>query len=209
MKNLNSVQPIVAKLEELFDVFNGRFFEGALQKPVITVSPDTSGAYGWVTTWKAWKLEGSEDEGFYEINVCAEHLSRPFKNVCATLLHEMTHLHNLQNGIKDTSRGNSYHNAKFKEEAEKRGLFIEKSEKYGWSITTLNEEGDEFVTSLNFDGFQLYRQKMTKVEKAKKKSSSRKYVCPYCDTIVRATKEVNITCTDCDVPFELEEGDEE
>lgn len=100
-----SLQPIIEKLESLFSSFNDKFYDGGLQKPIITVSPDaTKGAYGWCTSWKAWKLEGSgDDAGYYEINICAEYLSRPFELVAQTLLHEMVHLYNLQIGVQDTS----------------------------------------------------------------------------------------------------------
>lgn len=40
-----------------------------------------------------------KDDGFYEINICAEHLARPFEQVAETLLHEMVHLYNLQIGV--------------------------------------------------------------------------------------------------------------
>jgi hypothetical protein len=43
----NSLHTIIEKLESLFSSFNSKFFNGELQKPIITVSPDTTkGAYG-------------------------------------------------------------------------------------------------------------------------------------------------------------------
>ena len=43
-----SLKPVIDELETLFSKFNKAFFEGKLEKPVITVSPDhTRGAYGW------------------------------------------------------------------------------------------------------------------------------------------------------------------
>ena len=49
-----SLKPVIDELETLFSKFNKAFFEGTLEKPVITVSPDhTRGAYGWCTGWKA------------------------------------------------------------------------------------------------------------------------------------------------------------
>ncbi len=67
-----SLKPVIEELEDLFSKFNTRFFADKLEKPVITVSPDhTRGAYGWCTGWKAWKA--GEDEGHYEINLCAEY----------------------------------------------------------------------------------------------------------------------------------------
>lgn len=72
-----SLKPVIEELENLFSKFNARFFADKLEKPVITVSPDhTRGAYGWCTGWKAWKA--GEDEGHYEINLCAEYLNRDY-----------------------------------------------------------------------------------------------------------------------------------
>lgn len=84
-----SLKPVIDELETLFSKFNKAFFEGKLEKPVITVSPDhTRGAYGWCTGWKAWQ-DGTKEGGYYEINLCAEYLNRPFEETCGTLLHEM------------------------------------------------------------------------------------------------------------------------
>ena len=112
-----SLKPVIEKLESLFSSFNQKFYNGELQTPVITVSPDTTkGAYGWCTSWKAWSnldpdskttdisqmskadLDAMQNEGFYEINICAEHLARPFEQVAETLLHEMVHLYRTQAG---------------------------------------------------------------------------------------------------------------
>lgn len=41
-----SLKPVIGELESLFSTFNKAFFEGKLETPVITVSPDTTkGAY--------------------------------------------------------------------------------------------------------------------------------------------------------------------
>lgn len=190
-------------MESLFYRFNLKYYAGELKMPVITVSPDTtSGAYGWCTTWKS-KDDESKDGGFYEINMCAEHLTRPFEEVCATLLHEMVHLDNIGKGIKDTSRGGTYHNKRFKETAEQHGLIIEHDSKYGWTITKLNDDAKAFVATLDGSAFQLFREKAPRLSKAGS-SSSRKYVCPCCGLIVRATKEVRVICGDCGVELEWE-----
>lgn len=221
-----SLQPVIEKLECLFSKFNEKFFAGALENPIITVSPDTTkGAYGWCTTWKAWSNKQLEqkktvdlatmskedlenlkkDEGFYEINICAEHLARPFEQIAETLLHEMVHLYNLQIGIQDTSRGGTYHNKKYKEAAEQHGLNVEKDAKYGWTKTSLNDEAKAFVDNLQDKKFELYRKRFPKIPSAAKtKQSSRKYICPVCDCIIRATKEVHVICGDCNVEFEEE-----
>ena len=69
-----SLKPMIANLESLFSKFNDLFYDGELQSPVITISPDTTrGAYGWCTSGKVWK---NQDTGFYEINMCAEYMTR-------------------------------------------------------------------------------------------------------------------------------------
>lgn len=203
--NDNSLKSVIEQLENLFSKFNKKFFNGELETPIITCSPDTTkGAYGWCTSWKAWKQEGQESDGFYEINMCAEHLNRPFEETCETLIHEMVHLINLQNGIQDTSRSGMYHNKKFKVTAEEHGLVIKKDAKYGWCRSSLSEEALEYVKSLDGQAFTLVRSRVPKV-KGKSSSSSKKYTCPGCGSIVRATKELNIMCGDCELHFELQE----
>lgn len=144
------------------------------------------------------------NDGYYEINMCAEYLSRPFEETACTLLHEMAHLYNLEIGVQDTSRGGTYHNKKYKETAESHGLIVTKDSKYGYCRTTLNDEAKAFVEQFNHTEFSLYRKSAMKAEKEKKSSSSRKYVCPDCGCIIRATKEVHVICADCNIPFEEE-----
>ena len=192
---MKSLKDVIGTLENLFDKFNDDVYQGELEKPIISVSPDTtSGAYGWVTSWKAWDNYG---QGRYEINLCAEHLNRPFAEICETLLHEMVHLYNLQHEIKDTSRGGKYHNMKFKTEAEKRLLDVDKDSKYGFCRTSLNEDGVAYIENLDAINFPLYRITPTKASSGSRKSSSRKYICPTCGLSIRATKDVNIMCGDC------------
>lgn len=118
----------------------------------------------------------------------------------------MVHLWNLQEGVQDTSRSGTYHNQKFKAAAEAHGLTVEKTAKHGYSKSTLTPETLNFVQSLGKNSFSLVRPKVggLKGAGAKSKQSSRKYVCPGCGAIIRATKEVYVICGDCEIPFELE-----
>lgn len=216
-----SLKPVIDKLENLFSKFNEKFYNEELQKAIITVSPDTTkGAYGWCTAWKAWsnqkpkkisdmkpeEIEATKSEGFYEINICAEYLARPFEQICETLLHEMVHLYNLQVGVRDTSRSGTYHNKKYKDAAEQHGLTVDKDAKYGWTKTSLNEEAKAFVDGLQDNKFQLFRKPSFKMDGSPKtKQSTRKYVCPMCGCIIRATKEVHVICGDCNAEFEKAE----
>ena len=215
-----SLIPVLKTLEELFVILNNEFFSGELETPVITAS--TAGrksAYGWCTTYRAWtdkeKREPidivptpeemdilTEQDGYYEINICAEYLQRSFNEICETMLHEMCHLYNLQIGVQDCSRGGSYHNTKFKEVAEKHGLEVEKT-RYGWSETSLNYQALSFIQSLDKTKFVLHRRFPKKETETKKKSSMRKYMCPECYEQIRATKEVSVVCGKCNKLFLL------
>lgn len=186
-------------LEDAFDALNKEYFENALPRPIITIqsSPRT---YGHFTTSEVWR-DGQRKKSFYEINIGAERLNRPIANTMATLIHEMVHYYCHLNGIQDTSRGNTYHNKRFKEEAEKRGLLIDYDQKIGYAITQPSPALKKFCTA------QHWRNKLTlsragtfgddSEPKPKKPSSTRKYICPCCGQSIRATKDVNILCLDC------------
>ena len=213
------ISEIVKKTEEMFDLFNQRFYNGELTRPAITVSPDSGrGAYGWCSVYEIWN---SENEAYREINICAEYIDRPISEVAATMLHEMAHLYNLTHDIQDVSNNGYYHNTKFKATAEAHGLHIEKHPRYGWTVTTLTEDTAawlaeqpgmvditasrktllQITTTTGDDGEE---PKTTTVKGGRQTSKNRsiKYVCPECGTIIRATREVNVVCGDCGVPFE-------
>ena len=209
MKQMTSYNRVAGYLNKIFDLLNEEFFESALSRPTITIQ-STPRAYGHFSlredTWVS-KLGGT-----HEINIGAGTLARPIEEVAATLLHEMVHYWNYEQGIQDCSRGNTYHNRRFKEAAEARGLAVEHSDKYGWSHTSPAEALLEFVITNDltdilinrneFSGFQMGgtgTHSGTAVPTTPKKSSSRKYICPCCGMSVRATKVVNIGCLDCGV----------
>lgn len=203
MKNTKAtIKPMIEELESLFSKLNDRLFNGELETPVITIAPDTCRAYGWFTTWRAWKeTDDNDSEGYYEINVTSDYLNRTPVEIAGTLLHEMVHLYNQMNNIQDTSRGGNYHNKNFKIAAESHGLKVTKTPKSGFSKTEPDTETAEYFESLNLK-FNLYRPTPEKNQKVVKKSSTRKYVCPVCGTIIRATKEVHVECMECGVEFE-------
>lgn len=191
-----TIKKVVSELENIFEMFNDEYYGSELERPVITVAPDPKGnkISGWCTSYKAWK---DKDGGYFEMNICAEFLNQSIKNIAAEMLHEMVHLYGLKNNIQTASRGGTYHNKKFAEIAEAHGLQTEKNNKYGYT-TTLNEKAINYVENyVETEFFDLFRIPEKKEKKGGGKSNSRKYVCPKCGCIVRATKEVRIMCADC------------
>ncbi len=208
MKQLTSYNRAAGYLNKVFDLLNEAFFENALSRPTITIQ-STPKAYGHFTLNKdTWV---STLGGTHEINIGAGTLARPIEDVCATMLHEMIHLFNHESGIQDCSRGNTYHNKRFKQAAESHGLSVEHSDKYGWSHTSPTEELLDFVIENGLtdilinrnDGMSFYTGKTgthsggTDIPKPPRISSTRKYICPCCGMSVRATRTVRIACMDC------------
>ena len=208
MKELTTYNRAAGYLNKLFDLLNERYFEGCLEKPVITIQ-STPKAFGHYTMYDAWSVDN--EKGMREINVGAGTLARPIENIVATLLHEMVHYFNDIAGIKDCSRGGTYHNKKFKELAEACDLLVDCHPTYGWTLTAPSDALIEFCLEHDLTEIRLTRHDLsmsipTVIGKGtslptdampKKKSSTRKYICPCCGMSVRATKEVRIACMDC------------
>ncbi|MDY3281293.1 SprT-like domain-containing protein [Dysosmobacter sp.] len=210
MKETTKTSRTAGYLEKMFRALNQEFFSGELEEPIITIQ-STPGAYGHVTVRKAWKRK---DSWRHELNIGAETLDRPIEDVAATMLHEMVHLYNLAHEVQDCSRGGSYHNRRFRDEAERRGLVIGHHEKYGWTITNPSDKLLEFIIEQGWTEISINRGgnwtpppstgakngnggTPTGTNEKPKKSSTRKLICPKCKCSVRATKTVNILCGDC------------
>lgn len=209
MKETIKTSRTAGYLEKIFRALNQQYFSGELEEPIITIQ-STKGAYGHVTVSKTWR---KKDEWRHELNLGAETLDRPIEDVVSTILHEMVHLYNLAHEVQDCSRGNTYHNRKFRDEAERRGLHIEHHERYGWTITSPTEGLLEFIIAQGWNevhmnrggGWRLPPSSGGKAgnggaagaEDRPKKSSTRKYVCPKCGQSIRATRKVHIICGDC------------
>jgi len=209
-----TIQSAIDELQRMFKLLNATYFNNELERPVITILTDvTSGAYGWISVNKVWS---SKDAAWFrEINLCAEYLNRPVELVITTLQHEMVHLYNIHRNVQDTSRAGTYHNREFRDIAEQRGLVVEKDPKYGYCVTKPSLEFTELVKKncragcFKLERTKTYRDGTPKVTKTgsdgkektvtRTKQSSRKYVCPECGVTVRASKDVNVKCGDCDL----------
>lgn len=209
VKNINT-KVVISELHRAFKLFNENFFEGELPEPAILIQSrgNKKLTLGWCTVKKVWKNTETHDEK-YEINLVAEGLNRGIYPVMTTLLHEMVHLHNLVNNIKDTSRGGTYHNMKFKKTAEAHGLVSSHADKIGWSPCKLQGLTMDLIDKAEFDKavFSFGRLDLdfegAGDKRKKKKTSSRKYYCPECGTSIRASKDVNVLCGAC---TKVEEG---
>lgn len=213
MKQTIKTSRAAGYLEKMFRILNNYYFNGEIEEPIITMQ-STPSAYGHVTVAKAWHKANGDER--HELNIDAGTLDRPIEDVTATLLHEMIHLYHLQNGVKDCSRGGTYHNKKFKVTAEACDLKIDYDPRIGWSITSPTEKLIELIIAQGWEDICIGRMDgyvsrgtgrgassgNTEPPKPKKTSSTRKYICPRCRMSVRATREVNLICGDCLVKME-------
>ena len=194
------ISEATAFLEQAYIVLNHKYFGGQLPPVVITIQ--SSKAYGHYTMWDAWH---TDTDGYREINLGAETLNREVSEVMATLIHEICHHYCAVNGIKDTSRGGTYHNKKFKEVAEGTGaVTIGYDPRIGHSPTTPTQALIDFIEEQGWKGVELSRNTPERATRGRN-NGVRKLVCPECGISVRATKAVNIGCLDCGTVMVVEE----
>jgi hypothetical protein len=189
-------------LYQAYDKFNQSKFNNKLPKPIITVQSQKlikkteNGTLGWCSMKPIWTGE----KEYHEINITAEYLNRPFYDIAGTLLHEMVHLSNQIKGIEDCSK-KQYHNEKFKEEAERIGLSVEKIKQHGYAVTrvtkTITDEIDLW-NDINKSVFNVCRIN----DNSKKNNSPRakkiKYQCLGCKKVIWSDLEdISVACLDC------------
>ena len=104
MKQLTNYQRVSNYLMKIFRAINEEYFNNELEVPTITIQ-STVGAYGHISVQKIWH---SNDTATHELNLSADYLNRPIENVVSTLIHEASHLYNIQHDIQATGNQQEY-----------------------------------------------------------------------------------------------------
>lgn len=205
VRKITTMAEMQAALQAAFNAINRDFYNGKLEKVVIAVKEGRKGGVlGTFCTAKDWIQNGKER---HEITISANYIgSRTVEQTITTLMHEMAHLYNFQNEIKDTSRGGVYHNKKFKQTAEAHGLSIEFSDQIGWSLTTATPQTKQWIRdNIPIKAFGIYKQVAEREGgKTKTKQSMVKKVCPCCGNIARVTSEYKLICGECNQEMKIE-----
>ncbi len=204
VRKITTMAEMQAALQAAFNAINRDFYNDELEKVIITVKEGRKeGTLGTFCTAKDWVQNGKER---HEINISANYIgSRTVEQTIVTLMHEMVHLYNFQNEIKDTSRAGVYHNKKFKQTAEEHGLHVDFSDQIGWSLTTPTEEIRKWIKdNIPIKAFGIYKQVGEKEGKSKPKQSMVKKVCPCCGNIARVTSEFKLICGECNEEMKIE-----
>lgn len=204
LKMLEAVNAIVGKARKIHDGIPETVV--VLGASGVTRSGQKHGHYaprswgvrsaGEATTEGNGETSSNQREVYGEIFLAGESLERGAVGTLGTILHELVHAYCHANEIQDTSNGNRYHNAKFRDKAEEFGLSIDKADTIGWSVTTVPQSTQEtyaaelqaledaiFVHRLGYSELQALTGDP---EKAKPKV--RKMQCPECQEPLLVTK---------------------
>ncbi|WP_281783731.1 hypothetical protein [Sinimarinibacterium flocculans] len=199
-----SVAPVIVALEGAYDRLAREF-----DLPPVTIVVAT-GADGRSAKWGHFAPERyvADDAAprVDEILIAAESLSREPHETFGTLVHEAAHAFNRANGIQDTSRGNRYHNKRFKKTAESFGLSIGFDPSIGHSPTTVPQETrDAYAKEIQAiaDATQVFRAQAPQASRPKARNNP-KLTCE-CGFIIRASQSVidatTIMCGSCQTWF--------
>lgn len=209
MRSYRNTQKIETKdapsvILDIYSKLNDRFFGGVLPGIQILLTPNIREIMHFEKNAKFVFNRTSESVG--HLNVSASALSLSPNDFCAALLHEMCHQYCFINGIKDTSRGDTYHNKAFRDIALTHGLLVIRNDTYGYAETAANTELMlwclQNMTKRPID-IIYYKSSLidSVISKPAKKiqtnSHSIKYQCPVCGWSVRATKRKRVACMDC------------
>jgi hypothetical protein len=205
MNQNNFIGIALDELYRIFDILNKQYFSNKLPYPMITIQKTKrSGNLGWFSLDKVWANKNTEDRK-HEINICAEYLNGEAYDIVDTLQHETVHYANKMLDIKDCN--GQVHNKKFKNLAEQVGLIVEKSKKYGYGHTGCSDEFKEFIDETikpNMNCFAYFRNVPPNEKKVTSEKKTFKYICPICGAEVKAKKDKNIVCGECETQFKME-----
>lgn len=206
---LNIIGEALDELYRVFNILNHDYYENKLPEPVITIQKTRPNNLGHFTLGKVWKKKDEEADDTlarYEINLNPLNLNRSAEQIICTLQHEMVHYVNTISEIKDCN--GQIHNKKFKEMAEKVGLICEKSKRYGWGTTECSDIFKKYITDKikpDESVFEYFRIGGVEKEKKPREKKTFKYMCPGCGLVVKAERDKNIMCQDCNMTLEMEE----
>ena len=196
--NNNSIIPAIQESERFIQFLIKRFNLNIENNFIITINKANKNTLGYFMPKEHKDHFINTTQDLHNININTLHLKKEDVNIYEVLAHELSHLVNNSNKIKDCC-GFGYHNKKFKEQAEKFLLKVEKTSK-GFNHTTPTEEFilmlEEFKPNKEVFNFCQNTNNKQKVG-----SRLRLYICD-CGVKVRVAKnDFKALCLDCNTEF--------
>lgn len=210
MKNVTPSEEIYGSLQEAYDFFNKRLFEGRLPQCIVTLQRKAKSlGYFSPDRFSAACLTEQEARNHplaHEIALNPSYFhERPTRQTLSTLVHEMTHLEHQAFG-KPPKRG--YHNVAWGELMDRVGLTPSHNgqpdgRRTGVHMSHVIVDGGPFALAydeLRRTGFLFRWGDVDKdKEAAKKKAASKtKYTCPGCGVKAWAKPKTELTCGKCE-----------
>ena len=229
------VYDLSGRFQTAFDFFNARLFSGKLPQVIITTQRHR-GAYGFFSP-ESYIQRKFDEEGdmlvpefrVHEISIMPDAMYlRTDREVLSTLVHEMCHLRQQEEG--KPSR-NGYHNRQWADYMREIGLEpsaygkmdsrnpelpADQKDKCGEGAATGQKVSHFIVPRGAFDrscaellksGFTLDLQQLPRLSAAPKKNKL-KYTCPQCGINAWAKSGIKLACGECMVQMECEEEDD-
>lgn len=109
------------------------------------------------------------------------------KDLYINILHQMAHIRNAVNDIKDTSRNYRYHNKNWNDEVKKTGVITDHNSQVGYYTVGIEEQTVNIIRS--FFDFKKYKDIVATSEDAGSKVYVT-YKCPRCNRLIRAVPAV-------------------
>lgn len=197
---------LLRELQKAFKELNRLKFDDRLPSSIINIIPKRRNIKGGCSAKPKWikNIDGKEYK-YYEIFINSLLLDNEYEEIIGILLHQMVHLNNKINKIKDCNK--KIHNEDFKKQAEKVGFVVEEIDGEGYSDTQLSDALIKEIQALNIntDIFTLHLKAKQK-GKAPATKPTYKYQCPKCKKIVKTQEqELLIKCCDCGLEFALQQ----
>lgn len=207
--NINDVKVTTeqfAAVQAAFDYFNKVLFNSELPQVMLNFSRHNK-ALGFFVPCQ-WFDANNADSKRHEISLNPDYLNeRTLKQSYSTLVHEMCHLQQQEDG---TAPRRCYHNKDFAAKMERVGLMTSSTgaaggKRTGQKMTHYIIDGGAFDKAFDAMDKALYLPFMCHgllsdtAKKKIQKNSSVSYVCPVCGATVRGKAGLQLACVDCEV----------
>lgn len=199
-----------AMLQAAYDFFNAKFFDSRLPKVFFTIDWHNKKSNGYFCPHKLVNKEDAEAKAKASvIALNPDYLARDVYEVLATLVHEMCHVWEFEEFIKDPYKLTSYHSKRFEKRLSECNLKAVINNKSRSSCSTvIPEDGifkgiaDEYLKTKEFLSIASTNAIKTEGDKKAKAKNKTKYVCTGCETNVWGKAGLNLHCNECDMDFE-------
>ena len=207
---------IYTTLLQAYDFFNNRLFGGELS-PILITLQRKRGARGYFSP-DCFMTRDDESADIHEIALNPEtFVDRTDKEILSTLVHEMVHQWQQENGMKPPKRAS--HNAEWADKMVEVGLMptatgAEGGPRTGVKITHFimpGEAFDKLADELLESGCLLPLQAKVRLKAAaaEKDKSKTPYQCSMCGTKIWAKPGVKVICGNCEIEFESTQSEGE